>query len=163
MKRDWYKYINHQKYSECQLITALNAYYYLTGNVYCKIGSKKYEKLVDLVKARYGSAICIEKAHKKLGLVIKEKHRYFYSFKKKLPLPIEINVWHKRTGFHSVLIVEQCEKCNTVRIANFRHVTCSDGWVFKEDLYQWEGKIFAGDDGINSDGKKWNYRSFGLL
>ena len=48
MKRSWNKYINKNKYSECQLITALNAYYYLTGKQYCKQDSKEYENLVDL-------------------------------------------------------------------------------------------------------------------
>lgn len=36
MKRDWKLYFNRQKYAECQLVAALNAYAYLHGERYCE-------------------------------------------------------------------------------------------------------------------------------
>lgn len=62
IRRTWMKYINRQLYSECALITALNAYYFLTGKQYCEMGDKTYEELVDLVMAREGAAIAPKKA-----------------------------------------------------------------------------------------------------
>lgn len=160
--RKWEKYLNRQRYMECQLVTALNAYYCLTGKVYCKQDSQEYEDLVDLCCARIGAAISIEKIHKKLGLKIAEKHRFLWGFRdKKLPLPIEVSIWHRITGNHSVLIVDHSIKCNAVRIANFRYETRS-GWIFIDDLKLYENRCFSGDDGINSKGKPWNYRLFVL-
>lgn len=164
MMRNWNKYLNYQKYSECQLVTTINAYYYLTGKT-IKQDSQEYEDLVDLCGARHGSAICIEKIHKKLGLVI-EKHRYLYKFlptiRKKLPLPIEVNIWHRLTGSHSILIINHSIKCNAVRITNFRYET-RNGWIFLDDLGLYEHRQFSGDHGINDkNGKQWNFRLFGL-
>lgn len=162
--RDWNKYIDRQKYQECQLVTALNAYYYLTGKVYCEQNSQDYEDLVDLCCSRIGAAINIGKIHKKLGLVILEKHRFLWNFSdnKKLPLPIEAGIWHRLTGYHSVLIVDHCVKCRTVRITNFRYET-RRGWMFIDDLiHMYANRSFSGDNGINSEGKKWNYRLFGF-
>jgi len=162
--RRWHKYINHQKYSECQLVTALNAYYCLKGKVYCDQDSPCYEDLVDSCCARVGSAIGIKKVHDKLGLTILERHRFLGDFillGKKLPLPIEVIVWHRLTGFHSVLIVDRSVKCQAVRVANFRYET-RNGWMFIDDLNLFVNRSFSGDDGINSKGKPWNYRLFGL-
>lgn len=181
--RIWKNYINRQKYSECQIITALNAYYYLTGEVYCKQDSQEYDDLIYLCGARSGSAIGVEKnVHKKLGLKIigysnflgtywtDEWHRLatLEKWKKgehlpkklnlpkkisrKIRLPVEINTWHKRTGFHSVLIVDHCLKTKCFRITNFRHVTTAEGWMFTEDLYQF----------IDDCNKGWVFRLFGL-
>jgi hypothetical protein len=178
--RNWSKYLNSQKYSECQLITALNAYYYLTGKVYCTQDSPRYEELVDLSGTRHGTAINIEKRiHEKLGLQILGYSRFLctgwvewyelstmqrwkkegalptdVSLKKNkiINLPIEINLWHKRTGFHSALLVEHCTKAGCFRIANFRHATSLHGWMFAEDLYQFT-------DDCN---KGWLFRLFEL-
>lgn len=162
--RRWNMYLERQKYSECQLITALNAYYYLTGKVFCKQDSQEYEDLVDLCCARNGAAININKVHNKLGLVILEKHRFLSDFcldRKKLPLPIETSVWHRLTGFHSVCIVDYSVKCGAVRIANFRYET-RNGWMFIDDFKLFKNPCFSGDSGINSRGLKWRFRLFGL-
>ncbi len=181
--RKWENYLNSQKYSECQLVTAINAYYFFTGKT-IKSDSDGYEKLVDLCGARHGTATCIEKVHRKLGLkaigysnnistwipntwdridVVKRRSKGIYPknnrkkiiFHKeklrKIELPIEITVWHKRTGFHSVLIVDHCLKTECFQIANFRHVTSAKGWMFVEDLYMY----------INSMNKGWCFRLFG--
>ncbi len=145
--RDWELYINRQKGQQCQLITALNIWTYFTGKT-MDIESKAYEKLVDLVGARYGTAISVNRAHKKLGI---EPHEYSYSTYLvagpystpktkivKMPIPFELLVWHKRTGYHSVAVVEYDEKTDAYRVPNFREVTTSQGWIFAEDL---EGHI----------------------
>lgn len=161
--RTWEKYLNKQLYSECQLVTAINAYYYLTGKT-IKQDSQEYEDLVDLVKARSGSAICIEKAYEKLGLITLKKEEWLWGLwdERKLLLPIGATIWHKKTGFHSVAIVDHCPKTDCIRVPNFRAVTSTDGWMFREDFYQYETRITQGDDGFNTKGKQWRYRVFGL-
>lgn len=52
-------YINSQKYSECQLVTAINATIYLNETSILS-HSIEYERLIDLVGARHGSAVNIE-------------------------------------------------------------------------------------------------------
>lgn len=153
--KEWDNYIQKNKYSECQLITALNAYYYLTGK-YIKQDSKRYETLVDLAGARHGSAICIEKVWDKLGVkVIKESNSILdFICDKKALFPIEYSIWHKRYGFHSTLIVDYEPKSDAVRITNFDKVTTFDGWIFREDLYQFETTI---------GGHRKTYRLFGKV
>ena len=68
MKRNWKRYINKNRTEgDCQLVTAVNAYYYLTGKI---VSDEDYEKYVDLAGCRYGSAISMEKVWKKLGIEI---------------------------------------------------------------------------------------------
>ncbi len=43
-------------YSDCQVVTAVNAHYLLTGNI-IKQRSKRYKELCELAKACYGTAI----------------------------------------------------------------------------------------------------------
>lgn len=150
MNRDWLKYINKNLYSECQLITALNAYYYLTGKC-IRQKSKRYEKLVDLVGARYGSAINIEKVWNKLGLRVIKEGNSLFDFKP-TDLPLEYSIWHKKYGFHSTLIVNYNIEVDAVQITNFDKVTNWLGWMFKEDMYMYAEQ--CGDKPI--------YRLFGL-
>lgn len=162
--RLWHRYINKNKYMECMLITALNARYYLTGE-YIKQDSKEYEDLVDFCGARYGSIVRPEKMYRKLGLKIIGTFSSLFDFhywtkknpkykkgsneamfvggerRKKIPLPMEVTVWHKKTGFHSVCIVDHELKTGCYRIANFRYVTSIQGWLFEEDLYQYLGEL----------------------
>ncbi len=143
--RNWNKYINKNKYSECQLITSLNAYYYLTGKQYCKPDSQKYEDLVDLVCARVGAAIDIEKVNKILGIEIIWEGINLLHFGDNIPLPMEFSAWAKGYGFHSTLIVDYNKKCNAFRITNFGKKTSEDGWIFAEDLYKYEHFCFERD------------------
>jgi hypothetical protein len=138
LRRTWEKYINKNKYSECQLITALNAYYYLTGKQYCVQDSQTYEDLVDLVSARIGAAIRIEKVWNLLGLEVAWEGSGLYGFGNNLPLPIEYSVQTKDYGFHSTLIVDHVKKCDCYRITNFKWETSLGGWIFGEDLYKFE-------------------------
>ena len=135
MKRDWNKYINEQKKAECQLVSALNAYYYMTGKA-IKYGSKKYMALIKLCKAEYGSAIYIHRVYERLGMVILRAERYMWGFmgKKGLRLPIITNIDHKFYGLHSVAIVEHEPRTDSLRIPNLKFVTNGMGWIFREDF-----------------------------
>jgi hypothetical protein len=144
MKKDWNKYIHQNKkgYGDCQLVTALNAYYHLTGKQYCAQDSKEYEKLVDLTGSRHGAAVSIEKAHKKLGIEIIWSGNTIHDLKevlsyKKVPLPLEWNVWSWGHGFHSTLIVDYVHKCRCFRITNFNSETNPEGWMFEWDMYKY--------------------------
>ncbi len=130
-KRDWESYIRRQSGSECQVVTAINIYTYLTGKT-IKPGSKRYESLVDLAKARHGAAISIEKVHKRLGIEpFKEYSALLLAVGK---LPLEISVWHKAYGFHSVAAVEWEPRTESYRIPNFDRATNLHGWIYFEDL-----------------------------
>jgi len=92
-----------QKYSACQLISAINARIYLGEN---DVADDEFERLVDIAKCRYGSAINIIECHPILGL---------YSINgplKNMPLewvknhlPVEIGYSDPKFGFHSALII----------------------------------------------------------
>ncbi len=136
MKREWNNYIDSQKYMDCQLVTACNAYYYLTRKK-IKYGSKQYEKFVDLGGARYGSAISPELVWEKLGIFTFKYWNYMplgRNYNKLDLLPLECNVRSKYDGFHSICIVDYEPNCNAFRIPNFKFSTSNDGWIFKEDL-----------------------------
>ena len=159
MKRDWHKYHNKNKYSECQLITALNAKYYLTGD-YIRQDSEEYEELVNLCGARYGSAICIEKVWDKLNIEIKDAYisrLEWEEWKSINPLlPLEISVWHKAYGFHSALVVDYGPITDAFRITNFKRATNLQGWIFHEDLSHY---LVENPDKTNP---RYKYRQFGL-
>ena len=200
MRRSWHKYHHIQKGSECQLITALNAYYYLTGR-YIKQDSPEYEKLMELTGAVAGCCTSVDVAWKLLGLRVLERYssltdaryerqsRVYRTTKEtpqsrisiltqhynknlddypwppptKLPLPLEAVVWHKHTGDHSCLIVDQSVKVSAMRITNFQDATSSNGWAFEEDFTQYfENRTVGSDTGINAEGQQWLYRHFGL-
>jgi len=78
-KYNWDKFHNQQKYSDCQVITAMNAHYYWYGR-YIGLDSDEYEELVDIAKARHGSAIDINAVHKKLMLKVVWKGDSLYDF-----------------------------------------------------------------------------------
>ena len=110
----------------------------MTGK-WIDIKSKRYEKLVDLVGARHGSAINIKKAHKALGIEVAWEGKTLYPTDKngekiKDQLPYEARIWHPKYGFHQVLIVEINTEVNALRVANFSHATNSQGWIFEEDF-----------------------------
>jgi len=141
--------MHDQKYHECQLISALNAYYYLTGKVYCEQYSQEYEDLVDLCKARNGAPLSIKRVYDKIGLTVLKKSDFLWGFvdpKKlpfntgKLPLPIEIRISHRLSLNHSVLVVDHIIKCNAVRVTNF-DIETREGWIFLSDLYLYSNPL----------------------
>lgn len=121
-------YLNSQKYSECQLVTIINAAIFL-GESPIDPDSEEYERLVDVVKARIGAAITIDKAIEYLRLnydYIPKNLRYLKKYLRN-GYPVEIGVQHHKTGFHSCLVVD--ERNNYLKVANFRHVTSKHGWI----------------------------------
>lgn len=157
--RDWkqFRHSNSKgdKYNaDCQVVTAVNAYYFHTGKT---VRQDRYERLCELAKACYGSAICIEKVHEKLGLETFDKTESYdmtsyESLEDIIAFPIEMSVYHPKYGFHSTLIVERDVRCHAVRVVNFSRVTNSDGWVWEEDLNFY----------LNDVNKGWALRKFRL-
>ena len=134
--RKWEKYLKSNKCNtlDCQLVTAVNANYYLTGNS-IQQNSAEYNTLIDITKCKHGACISIEDGRSYLG--INEDIRFkSYDLNKYLfsNCFIEVNVWHKYFGYHSIAIVDYIEKASCVRVTNFKHVASTNGWIFLEDL-----------------------------
>lgn len=123
------KYLTTQKYSECQLVTAVNASYYYGGP---EVDKKLYEFLVDLVGARHGSAINVGFAYKMLGLLPVKIPPFYWALKLSLQIgiPVELPIWHKSSGFHSVLAVDS--KGLKVRVLNTK--AAPNEWIKWGDL-----------------------------
>jgi hypothetical protein len=156
------KYLDCQKYMECQLVTAINCYTYLTGRTIDQ-NSKRYESLVDLIGARHGSAITIEKAHKRLGIKPINHYHNRYDFLRDLKigkniLPVETNIYDKRYGNHSVAIVDFEPKTECFLVPNFRVRTSLGGWIFAEDL----DIYISCHQALNENHFNYEYRVFGL-
>ena len=132
-------YINQNKFGqECQVVTAINAYMCLTGNV-IKQDSKKYDGLVKIAKAEYGTAITIEDVWKKLKIYPAVFSRYLLHpdlHNSKYDLPMEITV-DTKYGLHSMCAVEYEPRTHSFRIPNWKWYTTHRGWVFIEDLRQY--------------------------
>ena len=99
--REWDNYIhrNNKTSGDCSLVSAANAYYYLTGKT---VDKELYEELIDDCGCRHGSCINMKKAFNVLGLRIDQSYKYFINGSIDI-LPLEINVWHKFFGYHSIL------------------------------------------------------------
>lgn len=123
-------YINLQKYSECQLISAINAAIFLNELPVLQ-DSIEYERLVDLVSARHGASINIKYAHQYLRLICYELETITLNEVKKylnVNRPIEAGI--HTPSFHSALIIDHCKKDrNYVRVLNMREMTDSEGWI----------------------------------
>lgn len=136
---DYNNYINKNKFGqECQVVTAINAYMKLTGKV-IQQKSKKYDLLVNLAKAKYGTAICVEKVWEKLNIYPASYSRYLLHpemFNSTYSLPMEITV-DTKYGLHSMCAVDYEPKTHSFRIPNWKWYTSTRGWVFIEDLKQY--------------------------
>jgi hypothetical protein len=133
MDRNWDNYAHDQQGMECQLVTALNAYHYLTGKS-AKFNTLRYNQLIKEIGAKYGAAIDMVPAWRKLGIFPSRNFSDLPSHMDLSLLPMEISVWHKWYGFHSVCAVDYDHRTGCLRIPNFKYVTSSMGWVFREDL-----------------------------
>lgn len=116
---------------DCQVVTAVNAYYLLTGK---RIGqtTERYKKLCRLAGAVYGCATRIEKAHEALGIEL-YRPRQCWLLPSEISAPIEVVVRHPSYGLHSALIVDAVPKCQAFRLTNMGHVA-QDGWMFRHPL-----------------------------
>lgn len=102
------KLLDTQKYSECQLVAIINAASYL-GEPAVDPDSEEYERLVDLVGARYGSAINTSHAVKYLRLVeqnISPVTLNGVRMKVMEGHPVAIVIWNRVVGFHAVLLTD---------------------------------------------------------
>jgi len=130
---------NSQKYSECQLVTALNATYCL-GEQPIKPDSSEYERLVDFVSARDGSAIRIEKSYSYLKLRFLDIKPDFEHIQGALSqgMPVSFGVWTEKHGFHSVLITEiqhdNKKGGYQLRVPNLQPYTDKEMWIHWKDL-----------------------------
>ena len=118
------RYQNSQLYSECQLVSVLNASYMLGGSFITK-GSNEYERLVDFTCGRNGSCIQIEKVYRYLKLEHVDIKPEWDNIKLMVDygFPVSISVNTPITGNHSVCIV------------GARH--CNGGYVFKVPNINW--------------------------
>ena len=129
MIRPWEGFQNTQNYIECQLVSALNAYYYLTGEK-IKIGSEGYEELVDISGGRHEPCMCMSPIYTRLGIKIKKTFDEPSEFLNNLLFPMEKAVYG---AVHSVLIVDWERHNRRVRITNFA-ATDNQGWL-PEDTF----------------------------
>ena len=127
--RPWSGFQNTQNYIECQLVSALNAYYYLTGNK-IKINSEGYEELVDLANGRNMPCLCMSPVYERLGIKIKKVFDSPEQFLDNLAFPMEKIVFG---NIHSVLIVDWDTTNKKLRVTNFGS-TDKEGWV-SEDIF----------------------------
>lgn len=132
-------FITEQKYSECQLVTVINASYFL-GEPAIDIYSHEYERLVCLVGARHGSAISIDKAYDYLRLDSDFVESTYENLRKALnenKLPVEISVNTTTQGNHSVLAIQhkEIDKTHYYRILNLGDPYTDEGhWIEEEKL-----------------------------
>jgi hypothetical protein len=136
--RKWAKYINKNKTcGDCQLVTALNAYYYLTGEQWCKQDSAEYERFIDLSGCRAGSAINIDRVYQELGIEIIWSGINLLDLMvgTKIILPVEWSTWSWEYGFHSTLIVNQ--KGYNIRVTNFSKIA-PNGWMPERSAHLYE-------------------------
>lgn len=109
------KYLNNQKYYECQLITLWNvAIFWGLGKLVPKQFSKNYKRICDRARCMYGSVIDKEFEIKRLNLkAIIGKYNLKWI---KYNLPVELSIFCHR-GYHSVLIVGIVDK--NIILANY--------------------------------------------
>lgn len=141
--------------SDCQLVTAVNASYYLYDIMINQDGPQ-YKELAKLAGCVHGSCIDIKKAWKKLGIC--EDQRFSNKFELKDNLFencfIEASIWHQRYGFHSVSIVDYIEKAECLQVLNFKYETTTRDWIFWEDFQHFLV------DYPDKEGKKWVGRTY---
>jgi len=99
-------YQNGQLYSECQLVSALNARYKLQGQR-IDFESEEYEALVDEAKARHGAAIYIQSIYDQFLIGHFDIKPDMRNLKACVDwgFPVGVSVWTNKTGSHSVVVV----------------------------------------------------------
>lgn len=139
-------YINQNSQSDkyaadCQLVSALNMYRYLTGDVWYSQESKQYQSLAEECGCVHGSCINIGKAYKKFGIKEVKRYEHFLDLEFGLlsqELPIEASVWHSKYGFHCCTIVgslmDTQENLVAVKVTNFYYETDPNLWMLFDDF-----------------------------
>jgi len=112
-------------------VTALNAYYYLTGEQIV-INSEGYEELVDLTNGRNMPCLCMSPVYERLGIKIKKTFDSSDEFLNNLVFPMEKIV---QGALHSVLIIDWEPQNKQLRITNYG-ATNSDGWISEKSFFR---------------------------
>ena len=144
MKKHDLRFINHkviqnsQSYSECQLVSALNAASYLEIIKTFPQGDE-YEELVDLALARDGAAITLNKVYRQLKLEYFDVNPIWNNilfYLRKHKWPIGVNVESSKYGFHNVLVIDTKydDNCWWVQIPNLNHHTDDAMWIRWNDF-----------------------------
>ena len=114
------KLLETQKYAECQLVAVINAAAYL-GEPLVDPTSDEYERLVDLVGARHGSAISIRWAVQHLRLIRHDIEPLDADAIRRQTVsgrPVQVTIEHPTVGFHAVLLTD--DNGRGVRVWNMR-------------------------------------------
>ena len=142
-------YNNNQKGSDCAIVAALNASYYLHGKRLIKPGTKEYDKVLKRTGCVAGSAISPEKCYKRLKIRVNNIYKTLYDVNFK-DLPLEITLWNAHYGYHSALAINYSKKDEAIQILNFKKETTTEGWIFKQNLAYY----------VNDLNRYWVARSF---
>ena len=130
------EFLNSQKYSECQIVSAINAARYFGKAKDVTPSSPIYGHLVDLGRARHGAAIhsCMPEVIKCLGLDRHSIKQSKQNMKKALLAlhPVSFTVWSIHYGFHDVLIVDYESCTDHIKVLNLSKYTnpdCRISWA----------------------------------
>ncbi|MHA2280027.1 MAG: hypothetical protein ACXAC5_04005 [Promethearchaeota archaeon] len=111
-------------YACCQLLTAINARVFLTGEPpIIEYPSQEFETLVDLTLCRHGAALRVDKAYKILKIHTQRGPRYAdIEWIKRCIYhegrPVELSVRSPEYGIHSVLAIGVED--NAVQLVNWK-------------------------------------------
>ncbi len=119
--------VDEKYHLDCQLVSAINIYYYLTNKV-IKQGSDEYKNLAHLAGCCWGKCVFMERVYEKIGIEVEKKFAQpITNFDKMIPCEARIN--HKCRGRHSVAILDSDNENNKIRVSNFFEETDSNGWI----------------------------------
>ena len=136
MKAKWSGYINEQKYSECELISCLNARYYFTGN---EFETKAiYDNLMQVPKYTNKNGISakvIDYWYDLLWLVRTKSKNFTNKY------PIETGIMWKRK-YHSCLIIDNDKKNKLFRVTNIHGLANKKGWINHKLFFKNQSGIY---------------------
>ena len=122
-------------HSDCQVVTVMNAYYVLTGQMIPQY-TEPYYQMCEFVGAVHGAAMGIHRMHNLLGMSTEGKYDTLPDLEGLgVEYVLEANVWHDKCGFHSVAIIDSNK--NKLRVPNFRWVTSRVGWIDKTEFLKY--------------------------
>jgi len=108
------KYQNNQLWTECQMVSLLNAMRYHSLPDVPEMGSKEYKKLCEEHSCVNGCCLNMSEAYPKLGLDFIENKPNLNWIKRNLPVELCVSC-HR--GYHSILVVGF--KKNKLLLANY--------------------------------------------
>lgn len=154
--RDWKKYLNANTpgLRDCQLVTAINAYYFFYGKTILQ-DSKRYKRFLEDTKAATGdSCINIDKVYSELGLkrvagpkILMDSNIDNLDSELAPSLPFELSIFHKHYGIHSVLVVDYEPRTESLRVPNFFVETSTKGWIYVDDIQHFAQHIHDPESG----------------